>query len=289
MISLIFTKSWQLKNFLQILGILRYALLFNYQIIIAFVTKFFFGLLLQTICIFSKTPVNRRRPPPRPSESGENSRTRDEPDQIVNVRSRSRTPSEPPTKKPRDLQQSPPKQNQLRGPDSPQKSQSKSSTEKIHQHQAITLSPPRPLPQLSKASDMSSSSSMPSFSSTFKEVDTIQIPPEIKAELELFDLMDELQLSGNFKPPESARSSDPTKLLNMLYTLGEGLLEYQTKKREIPMELPRDDIEEITNSISNIMQMNIIKGLQLSEEFGEPNDKSTENENEISTEVPVAS
>ena len=66
-------------------------------------------------------------------------------------------------------------------------------------------------------------------------------------------------------------------------------MEYQTKKREIPMELPRDDIEEITNSISNIMQMNIIKGLQLSEESGEPNDKSTENENEISTEVPVAS
>ena len=124
---------------------------------------------------------------------------------------------------------------------------------------------------------MPPSSNMPSFSSILREVDTIQIAPEVRAELELFDLMDELQLSGNFKPPESANSSDPTKLLNMLFTLGEGLLEYQTKKREIPMELPRDDIKEITNAIGSIE--NIIKGL--SGDAGESDDKSTVNENEV--------
>ena len=126
---------------------------------------------------------------------------------------------------------------------------------------------------------------MASFSTTFAEPVEDDIPPEIRAEIDLFDLMEELHLSGNFKPPESAKSSDPTKLLNMLHTLGEGLLEYQTKKREIPMELPRDDIKEITNCINNIGD--IIR--ELSGSVGETENKVTESEDIADVPVSVAS
>jgi len=224
----------------------------------------------------------------------ERSKSSDEPDQIINVRSRSRTPTEPPNKKPRDA----PAKQLLPNPHSKPLNKSKplpkphlnpqnKPTDDIHQHQAITIPPPMPLPKISAIpGDIPSSVDMNSFSTPFPEVEEDDIPSEIRAEIELFDLMEELQLSGNFLPPETAtKSPDPTKLLNILFILGEGLLEYQTKQREIPMELPRDDIKEITSTISNIEE--IIQGFRAPVSSGETKNKSTDdNEN---AEVPVTS
>ncbi|XP_063685392.1 uncharacterized protein LOC134819384 isoform X2 [Bolinopsis microptera] len=231
-----------------------------------------------------KTPVNRRPLMPTASTADERSKSSDEPDQIINVRSRSRTPTEPPNKKPRDAPAKPllpnphskPLTTKSKPQPKPHLNPQIKPTDDIHQHQAITIPPPMPLPKISAIpGDVPSSVDMNSFSTPFPEED--DIPSDIRAEIELFDLMEELQLSGNFQPPETAKEADPTKFLNILFTLGEGLLEYQTKEREIPMELPRDDIKEITNTISNIEE--------IIQRFSAP--KSTDdNEN---AEVPVTS
>ena len=77
--------------------------------------------------------------------------------------------------------------------------------------------------------------------------------PEVQAELELYDLMEELELSGGFKRPKMPGDPDRTmKMVNMLHALGEGLLHYQTKKREIPMELSREEIKSVNTSLGVI-------------------------------------
>ena len=130
----------------------------------------------------------------------------------------------------------------------------------VHQQQQPvdkpTLQKTEP-PILPKDAETPSVAGMPSFSSAIPAPE-VELTPEILAEIELFNLMEELQLSGNFKPPAlvpnpgTSSVENTSKLLEMLHVLGEEILNYQTNKREIPVELPREDVKAVTEAISGI-------------------------------------
>ena len=120
--------------------------------------------------------------------------------------------------------------------------------------------PDRPVMQKKLPGAAAPSAGLPSFFSAIPAPEE-EISPEILAEIELFDLMEELQMSGNFKPPphilpsgviKTPVSDTTDQLLDMLHVLGEGLLHYQTNKREIPVELPREEVKYITQTISDL-------------------------------------